>query len=215
MTDNMMFIIGGIIVFCLIVVWMMRNGDYEQQQILSPGIYRVGIEIRPGRCDLLAVSGGGAFAIKNKKAKSWTLGNPIGASGGIMPKRFRNVTLMRGDILEIDGNVNVMLTPPMPVSDLKTETLGPGIYRFGVDIIPPAKYDFEIESGTGEIVLVDIRNNTYSIFQDMAEGHPQRAKTFDNVVCSRRYELWINGSLNVKLKRSRFQPFLMLLRKAN
>lgn len=204
MTDNFMWIILLIIAFCLIVLWMMRNGDYEEQWILSPGQYRVGVDIRPGRCDLIAESGGGSFTIKNRKADCWNLGSPIGITSGAMPSRFRNVTLLRGDILEINGSVKIMLAPPVPV-DIKTETLGPGIYRFGVDIYPPARYDFEATSGSGEIILVDTHSNNYCLYQDMAAGHPLRAKTFDNVNCSARYELWINGSLQVKLTRSEHQ----------
>ena len=209
-----MFIVFGIIGLCVVILLLMRNGDYEEQRILSPGIYEVGVEIRPGRCDLMAESGGGSFIIKNKKADCWNLGNSIGV-GGIGPGRFRNVTLMHGDILEINGNVRVMLTPPTPIADLRTETLGPGIYRIGVDINPPAKYDFEAVSGSGEIILVDIKDNSFSIYQDMAAGHPQRAKTFDNVVCSRRYELWVNGSLHVKLKPSEHQRPFTGFRKTN
>lgn len=203
MTDGMMWGVLIVMVFSIVIYLLMRNGDYNQQYILSPGTYEVGIEIPPGRCDLMAESGGGNFNIKNRNSNAWSLGNAIGNSG-VMPNRFRNVTLKRGDILQINGNVRVMLSPPVPITDLKNETLGPGIYRFGVDV-PPAKYDFEIASGSGEVILVDIRTNTYDFFQDMAAGHPQRAKSYDNVVCSRRYDLWVNGTLQVKLKRSRYQ----------
>lgn len=209
MTDEMMFIIILIVGFCTLVALMMRHGDYDEQRILAPGIYRVGVEIRPGRCDLVAESGGGSFAIKSKQANAWNLGNPIGATSGGQPSRFRNVTLNQGDILEINGNVRVMLAPPIPILDIKEETLGPGIYRFGVDV-PAAKYDFETVSGTGEIIRVAIPNNQYDLYLDMADGHPQRLKTFDNVLCSRRYEIWINGSLQVKLKRSKHQPLFTL-----
>lgn len=209
MTDVMLWIVLGIIIFCGFVIFMMRNGDYEEQRTLSPGRYEVGVEIRPGRCDLMAESGGGDFMVKNKKANEWNMGNAIGATSGLMPSRFRNLTLSMGDILEINGNVRVLMTPPVPIADLNTETLGPGVYRFGVDVVPPAKYDFEAVSGSGEIILVDIYDNSFSIFQDMAAGHPQRAKTFDNVICSRRYELWVNGSLQIKLTPSRRQPLFL------
>lgn len=213
MTDEFMIGIFVVMALCFIITLLMRHGDYEAQRMLSPGRYEVGVEIPPGRCDLTAASGGGSFNIKNKKMSDWNLGNAIGVTSSLMPGRFRNVTLMQGDILEINGNVKVMLTPPVPIADLNTETLGPGIYRFGVDINPPAKYDFEAVGGSGEIILVDIRDNSYSIYQDMAAGHPQRAKTFDNVLCSRRYELWVNGSLEIKLKRSRHQPLLAWFKK--
>lgn len=208
MTDEILLVVFGIIGVCVLIIVMMRNGDYEEQRILPPGRYEVGVDIRPGRCDLMAESGGGDFIIRNKNADGWSLGNSIGATSGIMPSRFRNVTLMQGDILEINGNVKVLLTPPVPIADLNTETLGPGIYRFGVDV-PPAKYDFEAASGSGEIIMVDIHDNSFSIFQDMAAGHPQRAKSFNNVLCSMRYELWVNGSLQIKLKRSKHQPLLI------
>lgn len=215
MSDEGMGIVVMIIAFCVIMLVMMREGDYENRRILSAGVYRVGKDIQPGRCNLVAESGGGNFMIKNKKAKCWNLGNAIGVTSGAMPGSFRNVTLMRGDVLEINGNVTVLLTPPVPIRNLKEETLGPGIYRIGVDGIRPAKYDFKAVSGSGEIVLVDINDNSFSIFQSMAKGQSLLADSFDNVVCSRRYEIWINGSLQVQLTRSKKQYLITGFRKAN
>lgn len=215
MTDAGMGIVLVIIFICVLLLWLMRDSDYEDRRILSPGVYKVGKDIQPGRCDLVAESGTGDFVLKNKKANSWTLGNKLSAVGGVAPGSFRNVTLMRGDILEINGNVTVLLTPPHPIRSLKEETLGPGIYRIGVDGIRPAKYNFKAEGGSGEIVLVDIFDNSFSIFQNMAKGQSLAAGSYDNVVCSRRYEIWINGTLQVKLTRSKKQYLITGLRKAN
>lgn len=212
MTDNMLLIGVVIIGFFVLIAWLMRNGDYEEQRILSTGVYEVGVEIRPGRCDLLAASGSGSFAVRNKKTNAWNMGSPIGVTSGAMPSRFRNLTLNRGDLLQIDGNVTVMLAPPMPIFDLSTETLGPGIYRFGVDV-PPAKYNFEVVSGGGEIYLVELGKDTYNLFQQMAKGAAMKPSAYQNVLCSNRYELWINGSLQVKLTPSGHQPLWMFYRK--
>lgn len=215
MSDAGMGIVLAIIFFSFVLLWLMRDSDYEDRRILSPGVYKVGKDIHPGRCDLVAESGNGNFVIKNKKANSWTLGNSLSAVGGMAPGSFRNVTLMRGDILEINGNLTVMLTPPQPIRNLKEETLGPGIYRIGVDGIRPAKYNFKAEGGNGEIVLVDIFDNSFSIFQNMGKGQSMAAGSYDNVVCSRRYEIWINGTLQVKLTRSKKQYLITGHRKAN
>lgn len=212
MTDNILLIGALIIGFIVLLAWHLRNSDYEEQRVLSTGIYEVGVEIRPGRCDLLAADGSGSFAVRNKKTNAWNMGSPIGVTSGGMPSRFRNLTLNHGDLLQIDGKVTVMLAPPKPILDLRTETLGPGIYRFGVDV-RPAKYSFEVVSGGGEIYLVDLITDTYNLFLQMAEGNAMKPSTYENVLCSNRYELWINGSLQVKLVPSQHQPLWIYYRK--
>lgn len=212
MTDNMLLIGVVAIGFFWLIAWMMRNGDYEEQRILGAGVYEVGVEIRPGRCDLVAADGSGSFAVRNKETDAWNMGSPIGVTSGSMPSRFRNLTLNPGDLLQIDGKVSVMLTPPKPIFDLRTETLGPGIYRFGVDV-PPAKYDIEVVSGGGEIYLIELGKDTYNLFLQMAKGTAMKPSTYRNVLCSNRYELWINGSLQVKLTPSGRQPLWIFYRK--
>lgn len=199
MSDAIFFILILCIGFFILIARLIRHADYDEQLFLSPGIYNVGGQIPPGRCDLMAESGAGNFCIKNKKANNWVLGSPLGTTSPQMPNRFRNVTLNKGDVLEINGNVTIMLSPPVPVGDLTTETLGPGNYRFGLDV-PPDTYDFEVASGEGEVILVEISKNVYDFYQDMAAGHPLRAKTYNNVACDRNHELWITGSLQLKLK---------------
>lgn len=212
MTDEILYFILAVIALCIVVYCMMRNGDYEVQRILPPGQYVAGKDIPMGRCDLIAESGGGNFVVKNKHAKTWNLCSPLGVTSGAMPGRFRNLTLNQGDVLEINGNLTVLLNPPVPILRLKDEVLGPGIYRFGVDI-KPARYDIKVEGGDGEIYKVDITDNSYNLFQGMASGSALKASNYKNLFCSRRYELWICGSLQVKLKRSKIQPLLMFFRK--
>ena len=47
----------------------------------------------------------------------------------------------------------------------------------------------------------------------MAAGSALKPSAFNNVICSRRYELWVTGSLQLKLKRSKHQPLWMNFRK--
>lgn len=205
MTDLFALFIVMLGIVVLIIVKVTNRGEYEEQFFLSAGTYLVGRDIDPGKGDLKAVSGAGTFCVRNKQTKNWDIYNPIGVTSGLQPSRFRNLTLKKDDILEINGTVVVAIIPPNPICDLEEETLGPGTYRFGVDV-PVGKYDLEIASGEGHVLLAVVGKDNYTFFQDMAASDPIRAASYKNVVCTTGHELWVNGSLQIKLAPSEHQP---------
>lgn len=208
MTDGFAFgivFIGGLIIF---ILKMRSHGEYQEMHYLSAGNYLVGEDIPKGKGDLVAESGSGSFIIKNRKTKNWSIGNLIGTTSGQQPSRFRNLSLNNGDLLEINGNVVLVLKGPIPIEKISEENLGPGIYRFGVDV-PPGKYDLEIVSGDGDVLLVEVGKDNYTFYQDMSLENPFKADSFVNVNCTPLHELWINGNLQVKLKYSKKQPTLL------
>lgn len=206
MTDEFAFCIVIVGVIILSIAKILSRGDYEDRVLLTAGHYLVGVDIAPGKGDLTATSGAGSFCIKNKVEKSWSMGHAIGTGSSNEPSRFRNIALNKGDILEINGTVVLMISPPVPIRDLKTETLGLGTYRFDVDV-PAGKYDLEIVSGEGDVLLVEVGKDNYSFYQDMSASNPIKASSFKNVLCTPSHELWVSGTMQIKLKPSEHQPF--------
>lgn len=209
MSDGFALFIVFIGVVTLIAVTVRSLGKYEEQVPLKPGSYVVGFDIDPGKCDIVAATGGGSFIVKNRTAKAWEVGNMIGITSGFQGSRFRNLRLGRGDVLEINGNVTVLLTPPTPIRNPSTEPMCAGVYRFGVDV-PPGRYDLEVVSGDGDVLLVDVKKDSYVFYQDMCLQNPIKPESFNHIVCTSEFELWVNGNLQIKLKPSDKQ--LLLLR---
>lgn len=201
MTDGFAFIIIFCGIIVLAILQRLSSGNYEDKHFLTAGTYKAGGEIPVGKADLTAVSGAGNFCVKNKEVKEWNIGNPIGATSGFQVSKFRNLVLNKGDVLEINGSVKIMLSPPVPIEETKEENLVPGTYRFGVDV-PPGKYDLEVVSGDGDVLLVESGKDDYTFFQDMAQSDPLKADSFKNLNCTDEYELWVRGSLTVKLNPS-------------
>ena len=201
MTDNFALFIIFCGIIALAVLQRLSSGNYEDKHFLTAGTYKAGADIPVGKADLTAISGAGNFCVKNKEVKDWTTGNLIGATSGFQPSKFRNLVLNKDDILEINGSVKVMLSPPVPIEETKEESLVPGTYRFGVDV-PPGKYNLEVVSGDGNVVLVESGKDNYTFFQEMALSDPLKADAWKNVDCTDAHELWINGSLQVKLNPS-------------
>lgn len=200
MTDNfaLWVIVFGIL--ALLVLQRLSSGNYEEREHLTSGHYRAGVDIPVGKADLKATGGAGNFVVKNSKAKDWTIGNNIGATSGFQPTQFRNLILNKHDILEINGSVKVVLVPPTPILDTDNEVLVPGTYRFGIDL-PPGKYSLEVAGGVGDVLLVESGKDTYNFYQDMAQYDDFKADSYQNVICTSNHELWIRGSLQIKLKR--------------
>lgn len=211
MSDGFAFFIVIVGIVTLIAVTVRSLGKYEEQVPLSPGSYLVGFDIDPGKCDVVAATGGGSFIVKNRTAKAWEVGNMIGITSGFQSGRFRNLRLGRGDVMEVNGNVTVLLVPPLPIRDPSKEPLCAGVYRFGVDV-PTGRYDLEVVGGDGDVLLVHVKKDSYNFYQDMCLQNPCKTENFKNVFCTSNYELWVNGNLQVKLKRSEKQlRFLQLL----
>lgn len=201
MTDELALIVIFFAICVVILAKCIWHGEYTEDFFLGPGTYIVGKDIPPGKGDLMAESGGGDFCIKEYKSTEWSITNKIGATSPIQPSRYRNLTLHRGDTLEINGNVNLMVTPPVKIKKVSKENLCPGNYCFGVDV-PPGKYDFEAVGGDGAFYLFESGSKEYSLFQDMAEKNDQKAHSYANVVCERGSVLWIHDSLQLKLTPS-------------
>lgn len=204
MTDGFAFfiVICGIIAIAI----MQRLGsniceNYEEKKFVTAGTYIAGTDIPAGKADLTAISGAGHFCIKDVEVKEWTMGNPIGATSGFQPNKFRNLVLKKDDILEINGSVKIMLSPPKPIKETMDENLVPGTYRFGVDV-PPGKYNVEVVSGEGNVLLVEAGNDDYTFFQEMAPSDPLKAEVFKNLNCTCDHELWVRDSLQIKLNPS-------------
>lgn len=208
MSDGFALIIVLIAGFIILIAKLVSHGEYDQQITLKSGSYLVGEDIPHGKCDMLALDGSGNFCLKNRKTQVWSIGSNIGITSGLQPSRFRNLILNKGDVLEINGKVDVLLKDPVPIRNISKETLGPGMYRFGLDV-PPGKYDLVVESGDGDVLLVDVRTDNYSFYQDMSKDNPFKPESFVNVDCTRNYELWVNGNLQIKLKYSEKRPRLL------
>lgn len=198
MTDEVFLIVMFFMMCIIILAKCIWHDEYTEDFMLGPGTYVIGRDIPAGKGDLIAESGGGDFIIKEHKADSWSLNSKIGVVSPLQPSRFRNLQLRRGDTLEINGNVNILVTSPARIKDVTLENLGPGNYCFGVDV-PPGKYNLEAVSGDGEFYLFEPGQKEYSRFQDMAAGADLKAHTYANVVCQRGTVLWIQGSLQLKL----------------
>lgn len=183
-------------------------GNYTEELLVGPGTYIIGQDIPPGKADLRAESGAGDFGIRDKYSKEWSIGNRLGVTSGLQPSRFRNVYLRRGDILEINGNVTILIIPPTRIWNATAEPLGPGNYRFGVDI-PEGKYDLKAISGSGSVFLVDVGKSDYVFFQAMDAGGSILAKEYANLTCAKGHELWIQESLQIQLSRSEHQPLFI------
>lgn len=208
MTDGFAFGIILIAAFIILIAKWRSHGEYEDQITLPAGTYLVGEDIPHGKCDVVAKSGGGNFCVKNRKSDTWVFSINIGITSGIQPGRFRNLCLNRGDTLEVNGNLEILLKDPVPVRNISKETLGAGVYRFGLDV-PPGKYDLEIASGEGDVLLVEVGKDTYTFYQDMSKENPFKPSSFLNVNCTRFHELWVNGDLQVRLVYSRKRPTLL------
>lgn len=204
MTDGFAVFLVLATIVALVLIKITNHGDYEEETFLLPGTYLVGFDIKRGKGDLRATTGAGNFIVKNRAAKDWQIGSPLGVTSGIQPSRFRNLILHTGDILEINGNVGIMITPPERIQDPSKEPLGAGIYRFGLDV-PEGRYDLEVVSGNGDVLLVDVKKDNYVFFQDMSMTNSFKPSTFNNIVCDSKFELWVNGDLQIKLNPSNKQ----------
>lgn len=207
MNDEFFLILIFIAMVVVVLYKCFFHGEYGRDIFLGPGTWIVGIDLPPGKGDLIAEMGAGSFNVKEFRSKNWSVGGSIGITSGLQPSRYRNLELHPGDTLEINGNVNIMITAPVPIRDITEENLGPGNYRFGVDA-PAGKYDLEVVSGDGQVYLILPRQKEFSFFQDMAKDG-DKAHEYANLRCPRGAVLWIEGSLQLKLKFSAKQDIWM------
>lgn len=207
MNDEIFLVLLFIAIVLVVIYKCCFHGEYGRDIFLGPGTWIVGIDLPPGKGDLIAETGAGSFCVKEFRSKEWSVGGNIGVTSGLQPGRYRNLDLHPGDTLEINGNVNIMITAPVAIRDITEENLGPGNYRFGVDV-PPGKYDLEVVSGDGQVYLILPRQKEYSFYQDM-DKDGGKTHEYANLRCPRGAVLWIEGSLQIKLKFSAKQDIWM------
>lgn len=215
MDDQMAMFFILIIIVLVLVYKFFHSNNYTAEIPLGPGTYRIGEDLLPGKGDLVAVAGGGEFCLKERGNDVWSNSHKLGVTSPAQPSRFRNLTLKKGDILEIDGDVKMMLTPPAAIKDPSKENLTLGIYRFGLDV-PPAKYDLKAVGGDGPFYFFEPGKKEYTICQDMAEKVPNKATVYHNLLCERDSEIWVEETLQLKLTKSKVQRgFLHILENKN
>ena len=205
MNDNtaLFFLFIGIGLY-LIYHFSKPSGSYGEDTPVGPGTYRIGEDLSPGKCDIVAVSGGGDICIKEK-------GNDVGnnpfklaASNPTPPSRYRNMTLHSHDILEVNGSIKLLLSPPSAIESGDGAELTLGTYQFGTDI-PPAKYDLKATGGDGQITFFEPKAAEYSVFQDMALDVAGKSSVYSNLLCEDGARLEVDGTLKLTLTKSKKQ----------
>lgn len=204
MSDEMTLFLLIIAVILILIYRRTRNGVYSDDMTLDPGDHRIGEDLAPGKGDLVVISGTGSICIKERGKTQWNNPFKLSADNPALPTRYRNLTLHANDILQINGNVSVKLTPPTPIADGEGAELTLGSYQFGQDI-PPAKYDLTAVSGDGQFSYFAPKENEFSIFQDMSSDAPEKTSVYRNLVCEEGSRLVVAGSLKLKLSRSKKQ----------
>lgn len=205
MSDNMTLLFVLIVVIMCIVYWRSKHGgSYTDDLPLSPGTYRVGEDLDPGKCDIVAVSGTGDICIRERGNDVWNDPFKLGADNPATASRYRNMTLKAHDILEINGKVKILLSPPTAFTDGEGAELTLGTYQFGVDI-PPAKYDLKAVGGDGQFYFYEPKAEAFSTFQDMNPDGESKTDLYLNVLCEDGARIQVDGTIKLKLTKSKKQ----------
>lgn len=205
MNDNtaLFFLFIGIALY-LIYRFSRAAGSYTADVPVGPGTYRVGEDLDPGKCDLVAVDGGGDICIKERGNDVWNTPFKVAAANPTAATRFRNLTLHRHDILEVNGSVKLLLSPPSAILNGDGAELTLGVYQFGVDI-PPAKYDLTATAGDGQFTFFEPKATEYSVYQDMALSVANKSSSYSNLLCEEGSRIEVDGTLKLKLTKSKKQ----------
>ena len=202
MTDDMaLFLVCIITALFFLIRYSKRGGSYTDERPLDPGTYRIGEDLAPGKCDLVAASGSGDICIQERGNGIWSNNFKLGVGNPTASPRYRNLTLHPHDILEINGSIQLLITPPSAIADGSGAELMLGTYQFGVDI-PPAKYDLEATEGDGQFSIFAPGENEFSIFQDMAPSTVGKSSTYHNLLCEDGARIQVDGTLKLKLSKS-------------
>lgn len=205
MNDNTaMFLICVCIVLFLLYRYSKRTVKYTGELPLDPGTYRVGEDLDPGKCDIVAVSGVADISIKERGNDAWNNPFKLAPASPVLPGRYRNIMLHPHDILEINGKAKVMLTPPAAILDGNGAELTLGTYQFGVDL-PPAKYDLKATAGNGQFTYFAPKSSEFTEFQDMASDVDGKSDSYTNLLCEAGASLVVDGTLKLELTKSRKQ----------
>ena len=206
MNDDMaLFLICIGIILYVVYRYSKRGGVYAAEVPIGPGTYRIGEDLDPGKCDLVAVKDGGDICIKERGNGVWNNSFKLAADNPTAPSRYRNLTLHRHDILEVNGKVQLMLQPPTVIRNGDGAELTLGTYQFGVDILTSAKFDLTAEAGDGQFTFFEPKATEFSVFQDMALSVDNKASAYNNLLCEEGSRIVIDGTLKLKLKKSKKQ----------
>ena len=204
MSDEMAIIVIVFVVGLFFLYRRSNSGGYASDFPLPPGTHRIGEDLDPGKGDLIATSGGGDISILERGTGNWSHNFKLHANSGAVPNRYRNLTLHPHDILEINGNIQVLMTPSTPIKDVAGVEFTQGTYQFGVDV-PPAKYDLKAVGGDGQVQLFLPDADSYSFYQDMNPSVESKAAVYDNLLCEPGSRLIIEGTLKLTLTPSKKQ----------
>ena len=163
-----------------------------------PGEYLIGRNIPAGKYDLVAQSGTGDFCILRKNAIDWEPAQKLGFDSDSHPRRFRNLTLNKGDLLQINGSLELETRTPAPVKTIATEPLEPGNYKIGTDLLPGI-YDLKVLQGEGQVYTRKKGEEEHLFFQKMAKdkGKDGVASEYHNLRCDDGVELRIRDNLKL------------------
>ena len=208
MNDEMTLFFIIICVVLVIVYRRSKRGLYGSEIPLTPGDWRVGEDIDPGKGDLVCVGGAGDVSIQERGNGVWTNNFKLHVDSPSAPSRYRNLTLHPHDILEINGSIKVLITPPTALTEADTLELCLGCYQFGVDL-PAAKYDLKATAGDGQITFYNPKETEYSLYQDMNHAADGKSGEYKNLLCDEGARLTVEGTLKVTLTKSAKQRGLM------
>lgn len=205
MNDNTaLFFLFICIGLYLIYRFSRSSASYGEDTPVDPGTHRIGEDLPPGKCDIVARSGGGDICIKEKGNDAWNNPFKLAADNPTTPSRYRNMTLRRHDILEVNGKIQLYLSPPAAIADGEGAELTLGTYQFGTDI-PPAKYDLKAAGGDGQIIFFEPKATEYSVFQDMALDVAGKSPVYNNLLCEDGARIVVDGTLKLTLTKSKKQ----------
>ena len=205
-----------------VILWIIyrhsKRGHYGDEIPIEPGDHRIGEDMDPGKGDLVAVSGTGDICIKERGNDVWNNPFKLGKDNPAVPSRYRNLTLHPSDILQVNGNVKLLIEPPTPITDGEGAELTLGTYQFGVDV-PPAKYDLKATGGDGQFTFFEPKATEFSFYQDMNPDAAGKASVYHNLLCEEGARLVVDGTLKIKLtkskkQRGRFQKLLDFVNQA-
>ena len=206
MSDEMAVLL---IILVIVLYWVYTkskssSGGYTSDQTLTPGTYRIGEDLSGGKGDMVAISGGGTITVKEKGGDDSVKTFKLHASNPSIPSRYRNLTLSSQDILEITGNMKVLITPAKSISDVEGAELTMGTYKFGSDV-PPAKYNLKALSGDGKVTVREAGAKDPAFSQEMNTAGEDKASSYENILCSDGAVMTIGGTLKLQLTPSKKQ----------
>ena len=205
MNDDMaLFLICIAIILFLVYRYSKHGGSYPDEITVEPGIYRIGEELAPGKCDVTALSGSGEIRIRERGKKEPTVSFKLSAASAVTPSSYRNLTLLPRRMLEVNGNLHLNITPPCIIDEDQEIELTQGSYTFGADI-PPAKYDLTALDGEGKVSLFEGKEHEVSVSQEMAFSVDGKSSVYHNLLCEAGSRLEVVDTLTLKLTRSQKQ----------